>query len=302
MRFVIDRCCMDSDRLRDFLLLSPQHVAVLTDYSVMESLKGRTLENIETAWRVLRDFPDQIVVLKEAHEAALVRPQEAEVAQQMICQIETRALSKIPKIIASAKLGNEDSLDQLRKLGREVDDHFEQIRARSSELPLFIKSVEGIFSAGELKQLRKASELNEDMAIKLFNYVVHQTEGLCAQHPDNPPMLEPKHLANQFLFRFAVANAAYLIELVRTGANRRNPDDARNDAVDIINVTFATYFHGLMTDDRRAGATYELTRQLLTAYGSEVVDGALDWTRAYPVDIPADFFEILSDGCPRPLP
>lgn len=276
MRFVIDRCCMDAVKLRDFLLLSPQHVAVLTNYSIMESLKGRTLENIESAWRVLRDFPDQIVVLKEAHEAALVRPQEAEFAQQMICQVETRALSKIPKIIASARSGNEDSLDQLRKLGEEVDDHFEQILARSCELPLSIKSLAGIFSASELKQLRKVSELNEDMIMKLLDYLVHQTAGLCAQHPDNPPMLEPKHLVNQFLFRFAVANSAYLIGLVRTGANSRNPDDAQNDAVDIINVTFATYFHGLMSDDKRANETYQLTRQLLTAYGGRLVDWEAD--------------------------
>lgn len=200
MRFVIDRCCMDAAKLRDFLLLSPQHVAVLTDYSIMESLKGRTLENIESAWRVLRDFPDQIVVLKGTHEAALVRPQEAGLAQRMIDKVETRALSKIPKIIASARSGNEDSHDQLRKLGEEIDDHFDQILARSSDLPGSIKGLAAIFSASELKQLRKAGILDDEMVLKLLDLVVHQTADLCALHPDNPPMPGPKHLANHFCF------------------------------------------------------------------------------------------------------
>jgi len=276
MRFVIDRCCMDAAELRDFLLLSPQQVAVLTDYSIMESLKGRTLENIESAWRVLCDFPDQIVVLKGTHEAALVRPQEAGLAQRMIDKVETRALSKIPKIIASARSGNEDSHDQLRKLGEEVDDHFDQILARSCDLPGSIKGLAAIFSAGQLKQLRKAGRLDDEMLLRLLDLVVHQTADLCAQHPDNPPMPGPKHLANHFLFRFAVANSAYLIELVRTGVNIRKPNDARNDAVDIINATFATYFHGLMSDDKMANKTYQITRQLLTAFGARLVDWEAD--------------------------
>lgn len=272
MRFVIDRCCMDAAKLRDFLLLSPQHVAVLTDYSIMESLKGQTLDNIESAWRVLRDFPDQIVVLKEPHEAALVRPQEAGLAQRMVNKVETQALSKIPKMIARARSGNEDSHDQLRKLGEEVDDHFNQILARSSDLPDSINRLAAIFSARELKQLRKARTLDEEMMLKLLDLAVHQTADLCAQHPDNPPMPGPKHLANHFLFRFAVANSAYLIELVRTGAKTRKTNDARNDAVDIINATFATYFHGFMSDDQKANDTYQLTRQLLTAFGGRLVD------------------------------
>jgi hypothetical protein len=59
-----------------------------------------------------------------------------------------------------------------------------------------------------------------------------------------------KHLANAFLFRYAISG--YIVALRRIkegGANGASAEKIRNDLVDAMIGAYATYFDGLSTGD-----------------------------------------------------
>jgi len=62
---------------------------------------------------------------------------------------------------------------------------------------------------------------------------------------------------NTFIFRYALCGyVSILTRLADGGAGNTKPEKLRNDVIDVNFATFATYFDGLLTADKRAGEIY----------------------------------------------
>lgn len=80
-----------------------------------------------------------------------------------------------------------------------------------------------------------------------------------------------KVLPNTFLFRYATAG--YIVALRRIkegGANGASPEKIRNDLVDAMIATYATYFDGFLSEDERANEIYGTTSELLKHFHQEI--------------------------------
>jgi len=270
MHIIVDRCCMASDRLRDFLSMSPSNIAVLTDYAAIEAFKGDTLSNIQSSWTVLQDFPHQVIALKSTRAAALVDPCAPGIAKRMIDKKETKALGGFARVLESAQCGNRRAREQLLQRGRWADDHLNRLLAKSGHMRTSIDEFCSAFSADELKRMRKLELWSEDTALKFMKIALHETEKSFEYHPDRLNWPTRGHILNHFLFRHTVAYLIYVMELVRKGATDRKAVLVRNDAADVVYVAFATYHNGFMTDDVRAANTHWLTRFVLRELGARV--------------------------------
>ena len=61
-----------------------------------------------------------------------------------------------------------------------------------------------------------------------------------------------EELPNTFLYRHALGIAVYLLKWIRTGGQRKiRPENIRNDLIDVNFATYATYFDGILTSDKR---------------------------------------------------
>ncbi|QBM75886.1 hypothetical protein E2E30_08950 [Sphingomonas sp. AAP5] len=280
MRVVVDRCCMASQELRDFLSLAPDNIAVLTDYAAIEAFKGDTLENIQSAWTVLRDFPAQMIALKDTRSAALVDPRAAGIANRMINKKETKALENFSRVIDSAQSGNRRTQKQLLQRGKWAQDHLDRMLAKSAHMRSSIEAFCSHFTPDELKRMRRLEQWSGATALKFMQVAIDETAKSFDAHPDKLRWPGSDHRFNHFLFRHTIAYMIYVMELVRKGAIDRKAAIVRNDAVDVVNVTFATYFDGFMTDDERAGNTHNLTRYLLDQVGARVPEDYLKKYRA----------------------
>lgn len=272
MRIVIDRCSMDSDDLREFLSQAPTNIAVLTDYSAIEAFKGDALTNTVTSWRVLKDFPTQIIALKGNREAGLIKPQAPGIAERMIDKKATKSLVNFQRVLASAEAGNQITQAQLLQRGKQADEHLASILAKSGEISSSIEAFQSKFTPTELKRMRRMEEWKEDTILKFFEVVLEQATREFERHPGKPVMPGPKHVFNHFIVRYTLAYLVYVMELVRRGTTNRRADLVRNDAVDVINATYATYFNGFMTQDDGAMNTFRLTRYLLEQLDARVPD------------------------------
>lgn len=278
MRIVIDSNRMQSEELRSFLSLSTNNRAVLTDYAAMEAFKGNTLVSIQASWSVLRDFPKQMVILKGTRAAAKVDPQIAGFTNRFIDRTQTREVSNFSKVLERAARGEVLAQQRLILRGQWADDHLNGMLKKSGDMHLSISEFCAQFTDAELQRFRRQVPWKDETEKKFFDLVYHLTWQSFQSHPDKIRFPRGHHLLNHFLYRHTLAYCVYIIQLVMNGTVERKASLVRNDAVDVIFATLATYFNGLMSGDDHAEKIHHVTRFLLKQRGARVPE---DYMRTY---------------------
>jgi len=284
MRVVIDSNGLQGDELRTFFEMSPNNRAVITDYTAMEAYKDNTLVSIQASWSVLRDFPDQILILEGTKAAGLVDPRAPGVANRLISREETKAVPSFIGALDRAAKGDAFIVRQLLERGRWARTQMNHILSGAADMNLSIDEFVGQFSKADLSRIRRKDRWTQDLALKFGDLVNRLALISFKRHPGRPVWPEPRHRINHFLYRHALAYAVYMLQLVRRGALNRKAQAARNDAVDVILATYATYFNGLMSEDNQASVIHHLTRFFLAEHGARVPE---DYLEHYAIEIAA---------------
>jgi hypothetical protein len=127
-----------------------------------------------------------------------------------------------------------------------------------------LDAIAGLFNSSEVRIFRKGERFTPHMARKIMQQILMIARALFDRHPGAtrlPPMHE---LPNTFLFRTALC--MYILGkrwISEGGAHQARPERLRNDLVDVNFPTFATYFDGLLTADRKITEIYEETLWVL---------------------------------------
>lgn len=293
MRIVIDSNRMQSDELQIFLSLSTDNKAVLTEYAAMEAFKGETLKSIQASWSVLRQFPKQVIVLKGTRETAMIAPEAAGIANRMILQSETRGIEQFVRLLDRAAAGDLSIQSQLLQRGKWADAHMANMLNNADKMDISIAEFCDVFTEAELGRIRREDTWTQEMMDKLFDLTTHLTEHSFSQHPDKPRWPKSaKHLVNHFLFRHTLMYLIYMLRLIQRGAKNRKPSKARNDAIDVVFATYASYFNGFMSMDDEASAIHAISRELLLRAGARV---PVDYLEKYVKEIAAQMPYLSSE-------
>ncbi|MBY0518870.1 MAG: hypothetical protein K2P79_00400, partial [Sphingomonas sp.] len=268
MRVVIDSNRMQSDELRMFLSMSSDNRAVLTDYTAMEAYKGNTLVSIQASWVVLRDFPKQVLILKGTKNAGLIDPRAPGIADRLVWKAETRAVPEYVRALDRAAAVEQFIIKQLLDRGQWARSHMEWMLARSGDMHLSIQEFAAVFTEAELARMRRKERWKRETAEKFFGLVNTMARISFNAHPGKPVLPARKHRFNHLLFRHAAAYAFYMLQLIQRGATTRKAEAVRNDAVDVVIATYATYFNGLMSEDNQASIIHHLVRFFLSEIGA----------------------------------
>lgn len=282
MRVVVDSNGLQGDELRTFLAMAPANKAVITDYTAMEAYKDNTLVSIQASWSVLRDFPDQVLILKGTKAAGLVDPRAPGIANRLIWREEAKTIPAFVGALDCAAKGEAFIIRQLLERGEWARSQMQVILSGSADMNLSIDEFNAYFTKNELGLIRQKERWTPELATKFGDLVNRMARISFTKHPGRPPWPVPKHRINHFLYRHALAYAVYMLQLVQRGALTRKAEAARNDAVDVILATYATYFNGLMSDDNQASVIHHLTRFFLAEHGARVPE---DYLEHYALEI-----------------
>ncbi|WP_447726251.1 hypothetical protein [Sphingomonas koreensis] len=283
MRIVIDSNSLQSDELWAFLRLSPDHQAVLTDYAAMEAFKANKLVSIQESWKVLRQFPKQIVMLKGTKIVGTLEAQAPGIASRLISKPDTKEIPIFASLLERAAAGDRHIIKQLLQRGEWARSHMDWMLDRSGDMALSIEEFRAPFDDAELRRFRKDEPWTPAMGAKFRDLVLALCQISFKAHPSRPRMPSRwPHLINHFLFRHAFTYAIYMLQLVQDGAVTRKAVKARNDAVDVIFATYATYFNGLMSRDELGSKVHMFSRAMLSAAGARV---PVDYMDGYALEI-----------------
>jgi hypothetical protein len=270
---VVDSNYLQNDNLAAYLSRSTSHFVVLSDYLHMEAFKGETLQSAFKSMRILSKYPRQVLVLKPTARLASLSGRGNGLQRRLIDSAQTSDFPHWCRELARAERGDPQLEARMIALGKDADAHLNKVQSDMQKYftPALEAESTRRFSAEELQILRKREGLTEGIVSKLVDGIFE----LAFFHFDNNKTLQkcpPQHeWHNTYSFRGAICE--YLLALYwmsQGGAKGAKPQKLRNDVVDLHFVVCATYFDGLLSEDKKALGLYRDATFVLSEFKKHV--------------------------------
>lgn len=265
-RKIVDSNAMQTEMLRSYLSASPNNYAVLNDYASMEAYKGNTLTSIYRSMEIASEFPRQMIVLKPTGRICALLGRNQGLQRRMIDERQTREFPTFCKRLQAARDGDTYFQAQLLESGRVANWQMDRILESAPILPGAIKELRKTFNPEELKAIRLDEPFPQSLIEKSMKFIIDLTFYTFPNHPSPPARIRSvDELQNTFLFRHSVSTFVWSLDwIARGGADGVRPDRMRNDVVDVIFATYATFFDGLISNDEKAQRIYRAAQFILS--------------------------------------
>ena len=269
IRKVVDTNQLRDPALRDYLARSSSNIAVLTDYTMMEAYKGKTFANFFPSMKILVDFPDQVIALKNTGRVCGLSGRQAGLQRRLIDAHDTREFPTFCENVQAAQIGDFALQAEILEHGRAATEHIDQtlLQISTGLLEKMEAMAKVTFSENELRMLRGTRfQLNLTMAQKLLTSIFWTACNFLQYGPGRRWL--PRDFArfrNTLQLRFALCMHTLMLEwLAAGGGTDTKPSRVRNDMVDVMIAAYATYFDGLLTADQKLNEIYREATFLLS--------------------------------------
>jgi hypothetical protein len=275
---VIDSNRLNSDELRMFLTMSAENKAVITDYAWMEAYKHGSPESVVRSFRVLSDFPEQVILLKGTKAVGALDARAPGIANRMIVPRSVREFTNTVKGLRQASKGDRGVIAQIRDHQLAAQEQMAKALADAAELiPILSENAKNLFTQEEISRFRNGKSYSLKTGDTIVNAAEHMSRGFFKRHPEHPRLPSRNSLVNTFLYRYALASILHLIEWIRCGSQTEiSAEKIRNDLVDLNFAVYGSYFNGLMTADSKLSRRHGELRHVLRILGGRMPDEYLD--------------------------
>lgn len=264
MRVIIDTNRLQSEELWAFLKMSPDNLALLPDYVLMEAFKPGQPEGVKGAFSILRQFPDQVLALKGTGAASSLNPDTVVMADAMMCHDETAAF---PDFLRHLEEAGEDGA--LAERAGWANEQMDRMLARFVDMTPAMAEFLAPFTPPELRIIRQEQEFTPAMSAKFLDLVISMARTIFAARPEIPePSLAKR--PDHYIYRNCLCVAGYMMSKVRQGARTWKAAVARNDSIDMMLATYGTYFDGVMSADKLTNETFVFAHDILGRTGGTV--------------------------------
>ncbi len=212
---------------------------------------------------ILAEYPKQVVVLKGTQVVCDLSGRDATSQESLIDKSQSLEFPEYCRQLLAAKSGDLSFERQLLEHGREATRHMDRMLC---DMPTLSKGIDLMMKADapvKLQKLREGNHLPHAMHHKLVQDVLSLATELFKTHPTVTETPTLPDLRDTFIFRYALCSYILILRGIECGGVKTNPEKLRNDVVDVNFATYATYFDGLLTADKKAGEIYEDAKLLL---------------------------------------
>jgi hypothetical protein len=264
IRKVVDSNFLRSDALTAYLSESTENCVVLTDYVAIEAYKGEMPASIYASMAILTRYPKQVIVLRGTQDVCGLSGRVVASSEQLIDVNQTREFPDYCHALIAAQSGDQTVERQLLALGREAVAHMDKILLDMGKVSSGFDAAAAAYSEQELKIIRNGTSYTRKMADKLMHNFMLLAINLFGELEGVAEVTTGPEVRNAFIFRYALCTYILTLKWISVGGTRNTkPERIRNDMVDVNFATFATYFDGLLTADRKLQEIYVTAEFLL---------------------------------------
>lgn len=264
MKMVVDVNFLQDEKLTGYFRENRESKVVLNDYASMEMHKGNTLKSIFPSMKILSKFPKRVVVLRGTREIAPMLLDAKSIASCMVDREQTKGFREYCHLLRLGRAGDPAIVEQLLERGKNASQHIDGTMLDAvGDFRTWVTKLEESYSLDLLSTLRSGEALTVDMHDRLIKDVMSVAGLMFDRHPRIKSLPEISRLPDHFVFRYSICVYWLCVHWIadRGGAGNIRKADAkklRNDLVDVSYVTYATYFDGLLTNDKQMRKLYEV--------------------------------------------
>ncbi|HDL01015.1 MAG TPA: hypothetical protein ENH23_02145 [candidate division Zixibacteria bacterium] len=244
MKKVIDANFFQIPELEDYLKSNIGNMVVFPDFACMEAYKGNAIKNISKSIEIISRYPDHVIVLKGTRDV-IKQTLVPNGYQKLEDTDQTQGFKIFCLGVYIALRGDVTTANQILEKGKLATNHFDKMQ---KDAALVAKAIE------ERAKSFKPTETID----KIIKEILLLTALLFKKHPDVYEMPQTNQVPNSYIFRFAVCAYLLMIRWISDGGiGNVGLDKLRNDTVDMNYVAYATFYDGLLTNDKKMMEIYQ---------------------------------------------
>jgi len=265
MRKIVDSNYLQNIKLASYLSSSSSNYIVLTDYVAMESYKGDTLNSIYKSMSILSSYPKQVIVLKGTQDVCGLKNTSKGMQKRLIDKKQTKEFHVFCKQIKTAEAGSKIHQSALLEHGSTATEQMDKLLLDADGFIEAISETANSYSQEELRIFRsKDKTYTKEMIDKIIQHILKLTSFSFDKHPKISKKPSGSTIYNFYIFRYSVSCYLLVLDWIsHGGASGSKSSRIRNDMVDMSFVTYATFFDGILTNDKKAIQIYNETSFLL---------------------------------------
>jgi hypothetical protein len=255
---VIDANALRRGRLLKTFLEDQKNIAVVTDFCCMECYKGDPLRALPKSLSILSQHPRQVVVLKGTEEISRITAQDRVDRHDLVDWEQTGGFADFCLGVSRAVAGDKRFAVQIRSHGAEANALLGKLAHEAGSLGESINQVAAALPAGLNHRLRSRTTLTQDDLLTVIDGIAMLAKEMFGRHPELAALNLERLPFRSFVFRFSLASYLLAISWVAMGGvESALPRRLANDVVDMNYVAFATFFDGLVSNDKKVNEIYE---------------------------------------------
>jgi hypothetical protein len=258
MKCVVDINYLREPKLEEYLAKSKDNYVVFTDFAGMEIYKHDALNNLACKLEIVSRYPHQVIVLKGTQEIVSLTLGPNKLPQSLIDNTQTSGFPKFCSDIKSALKGDKLLLEEILSIASSSSQYLNEDLTRNYKRIIsatigFAKSCNPL----HLKALRNGKELHQDIIENLTKHIFGVTLIFLKEHLNVQAPPEFDSMKKSYVFRYFASAYLWSLRWIKYGGIEQVPEEKiRNDIVDMSYVTYATYFDGLLSLDKKLNAIY----------------------------------------------
>lgn len=259
MRMVVDSNYLQSDKLISYLS-KPENQVILTDQVSYEAFGS----DIYKALEILSNYADQVFILKRTKTISSQSFRGAGLQKRMIDHKDTKRFKAFSNKILDPSKRDKDFLSSIKIQQAEVQRDLHRIKNEAAKMGEVISKYFSSMSKTEASLLRAGEFYSDDTSNILFKRIENMTLQVLSGHPNITQKKSHKEFYNAYLFRSCVCFYFVAQEWhLNGGLNSVKSKTMMNDMLDMQIVAYATYFDGLLTNDKKAKRMYEISNHFI---------------------------------------
>lgn len=264
VRKVVDSNILRDESLEQFLAKSSRNYAVICDYVSMEAYKDDALKSIFPSMEILSRYPKQVIVLKGTAKVCGLKARGAGLQNRLIDKSQTSEFPKFCAALKLAKKGDSKAIKSILDHQKVASEHMDLLTREFSNLSENLEELMAIYTENELRIIRRGDAFSEAIIDKIIQSIIAMSGFMFQDHPNVNKLPKFEELTNTYIFRNSLMMYIAMLDWMSVGGLRNiKPEKIRNDMVDAHIATYATFFNGIMTKEKRVLRRYELAKALL---------------------------------------
>ncbi len=260
MRIVVDSNCLQLSKLEKHLA-NPKNEIILTDQVSLEAINSDMCK----AFEIISRFPEQVFVLKRTSKILQLSLNSAGLQKRLIDKKASKNFRNLCKNIANKHRRDEVFRAQVHAMKQDANVELLKIHDAAKKISQLIIDYFSPLTKAEAKALRKGPPYKGETLTLILKRLEKMTIQLFAEKVNfNEPKFY-KEFYNSYLFRSGACGYFLFQEwYIAGGLKDVKSKKMMNDLLDVQIAAYATYFDGLLSNDKKAMRIYKVSKYFIT--------------------------------------